>query len=189
MPQNQGYIPESIVAGETIWVAAANSVSDWAGKDIIIDGILPANYTLAYQFAASTPASITATANTAGTGWTLTVTGAQTLVWNPGKVAFIALATESSGVSPKSFAVDQGVVVCEASPLRVSSWVAVLAAVDAAMINFAATPNGSISIDGTSVTYRSIDDLIKLREYVSYRLRQDTAKRQRLIIRSEFTQL
>jgi riboflavin synthase alpha subunit len=89
--------------------------------------------------------------------------------------------------SGRVFAVDAGTITVEASPSRVSSWVAVLAQVDAAIATYAANPNGSISIEGMSVTYRSLEQLIALREYVVYRQQQDSASRPIRIIRTRFT--
>ena len=71
--------------------------------------------------------------------------------------------------------------------MRVSSWVAVLAAIDAAILVYAANPNGSISVEGMSVTYRSLSDLQSLRDYADYMLKKDTSNRPKRIIRSRFT--
>jgi hypothetical protein len=186
MPTNQGFLPETVVAGETIWIAAANTLQ--SSEDIIIDGVSPAaGYTLVYQFSAPTPITVTATSNGANTGWTLEVTGAQTLVWAPGVIQFVGLASIVVGESTRSYAVDAGAISVAASPLRVSSWVAVLAAVDAAIVTYAANPNGTISMDGISISYRTLDQLTALRDYVNYRLTQDNAARPKRIIRTEFT--
>jgi hypothetical protein len=189
MPINHGYLPDRIVAGETIWLAAANTAQ--SQSDIIIDGFTPAaGYTLAYQFAAATPVSVSAVANGANTGWTLELTGAQTLLWTPGKMYFAGIVSLVDAGPPqvtRTFAVDQGAITVDASPMRVSSWVAVLASIDAAIAAYAANPNGSLSIEGMSVTYRSLSQLTDLRDYATYRLQQDSAKRPRRIIRTEFT--
>ena len=177
-----GYIPSRVVGGETIWVAAANALQ--GRDDIVIDDCTPAGgYALAYSFAASTPITVTAVANGANTGWTLEVSGAQTLAFPIGDVAYTGVAT----ISTRSFVVDQGVIKVDASPLRVSSWVAVLAQVDAAIATYAGSPNSSMSIEGMSVSYRSMDQLMALRDYVNHRLQMDSSKRVKRIIRTEFT--
>ena len=181
--ENAGFLPSRIIAGETIDVSAANTLQDWAGLDITFDNFKPTSATLAYQFAAPTPITVNAVANGGNTGWTLTVTGAQTLVWSPGRLTFVGLAT----VGTKTYAVDQGYIDVDASPLRVSSWVAVLASVDAAIASYATTPHGSFNVDGLNVTYRSLSQLTDLRDYVKARLAEDTAKRPRRIIRARLT--
>jgi hypothetical protein len=183
-PENLGYLPLRITAGASIWIAAANTPQD--SEDIIIDDYTPAGgYTLAYQFAARTPLSVAAAANGANTGWTLEVTGAQTLAWNPGRIVFAGIVTHTA--SARTFAVDAGAIAVDASPMRVSSWAAVLTAVDAAITTYAANPHGNFNIEGFSASYRSMSDLIALREYVNYMLQQDSASRPRRIIRTRFT--
>ena len=184
MAQNQGHIPSRIVAGETIWISASNTLQSKA--DIILDDYTPAaGYTLAYQFAAPTPVSVSAAANGANTGWTLEVSGAQTLLFGAGSVSFAGVVSIVDGEVTRAFSIDQGVIKVDASPMRVSSWVAVLASVDAAIATYASNPRGSMSIEGMSVTYRSLSQLTDLRDYVTYRLQLDSAKRPRRIIRSE----
>lgn len=178
---NLGFLPERIVGGETIWIAAANTLQD--GEDVIIADVTPAGgYTLEYRFAAATPATVAAVANGGNTGWTLEVPGATTLTWT-GNVPYVGVATKSS----RYYAVDQGVIIVDPSPLRVSSWVAVLAAVDAAIATYAANPNGSVAIGDMSISYRSLSQLTELRDYVNYRLQQDNAARPKRIIRARFT--
>jgi hypothetical protein len=179
-------LPQTITAGETLWIAAANTLQD--RDDITIDDVTPAGgYTLAYQFAASTPLSVAAVANGANTGWTLEVTGAQTLTWAPGVVAYTGIATHTA--SGRTFAVERGSILVAASPLRVSSWAAVLVAIDAAIASYAANPNGSISMEGMSITYRNLAQLTELRDYANYRLQQDTSNRPVRIIRTRFNLL
>ena len=179
------YIPASIVGGETIWISALNTTQ--GAVDIILSDYTPADsWTLAYSFDAATPFTVTAVANGALTGWTLSVTGVQTLTMAPRNVSYIALVTKEISGADRTIVVDSGVIAVSASPLRVSSWVAVLAAVDAAILAFAASPNGSITVDGMSVSYRGMDDLIKLRDYANYKMQQDSASRPKRIIRSRF---
>jgi len=179
------YIPTNIVGGETIWISALNTTQ--GAVDIILTDYTPADgWTLAYNFAAATPFSVDAVANDDDTGWTLSVTGAQTLTMSPRNVAYTALVTKEIDGADRSIAVDDGVIAVEASPLRVSSWAAVLTAVDAAIATYAANPNGSITVDGMSVSYRSMSDLISLRSYANYRMQQDGPNRPKRLIRSRF---
>jgi hypothetical protein len=172
--QELGYIPAQIVGGESIWIAAANTAQ--ASQDIIIDGFTPADgYTLAYQFAADTPLSIAAVANGDNTGWTLDVTGTQTLTFTPGRMSFVGIVSHTTPA--RSHVVDSGGIYVNPSPMRVSAWKAVVAAIDAAMLSAAATPNGSITVDGMSVSYRGTSDLKSLRDYAVEQLRRDTGRR------------
>jgi len=168
-----GYLPTSLVAGESINV-----------DDILINGYTPASWTLTYEFAASAPSTATATQNDAATGWDLAVTAATTLAWAGGSVQYAGFVEHSDG---RKIAVDYGTIQVAASPLRVSSWVAVIAAIDAAMLTVGTHGAGSIAIDGMTVSYKSATDLINLREYAQQQLRRDTANRQKRIIRSRFT--
>jgi len=179
---NAGYMPSRVQAGESIWIAAANTAQGRA--DITFDGYLPADYSLAYHFAASTPIAVAAVANTGGTGWTLDVTGAQTLAWAPGRLPFAAYATHTA--SGRVFAVDGGTMTVDASPLRVSAWTAVVTACDAAILQYAGNPHGNFSADGMSFSFRSLADLTNLRDYASARAAQDSASRPCRIIRARF---
>lgn len=184
-PDNLGFLPDNIIGGSTIWIAAANTLAD-DPEDIVLDDFTPAGgYTLAYQFAAPTPLSVAAVANGTNTGWTLEVTGAQTLLWGTGRIPFAGMITQTAG--GRTFAVDQGYVEVSASPMRVSQWVAVMTAVDAAISSYASCPHGSVSVDGFSVTFRSLSDLINLRDYIKFLMESDNAKRQKRIIRARFT--
>ena len=185
MTQNAGYLPSRIIAGETIWVSASNTAQDWSGTDLFFDNYLPATHALTYSFSAPTPISVTAVSNNMGTGWTLTVTAAQTLLWKSGQIRYTALATEV-GENGKSFAVDSGVIVVDASPLAVSAYAAALTAIDAAIATHATDPQRSISIGDMSVTYDSVEELIALRQYVVWLVQQDTGKRIKRIIRTRF---
>ena len=179
-----GYLPESIVAGETIWIAAANSTQP-TNEDIVLTGYLPASYSLAYKFAAATPISVSAAANAGGTGWTLEVTSAQTLLWKAGTIRFAGYVTHT--VSARVFAVDAGAIAVTASPLATSGWTAVVTACDAAILKYAANPHGSFSVDGLSVTYRTLSQLTDLRAYAKQMADQETGGRAKRIIRTRFT--
>ncbi len=184
MATNLGYMPARIVGGETIIRDADHdgiiTISDYTPAD---------GYALAYQFAAETPFTVTAEATEDLTGWTIEITGAQTVVLAPGALAFVGMATATVDDKVRTFAVDQGVIEVAASPLRISSWQAVLAQIDAAMADYAANPNGSVSVDGMSITYRSFTQLSHLRDYALMMLRKDTAARTPRIIRSRFAYL
>ena len=182
-----GYMPDRIVAGETIWIAAANTTQA-TNADIILDDYLPASYSLSYQFAASTPITVAAVTN-GSTGWTLEVTAAQTLVWKAGRIRFAGYVTALSG--GRVFAVDAGAIEVTASPLATSEWTAVVTACDAAMLAQAATGqvSGSFTVDGISksFTYRTQQELTTLRAYAQNMADLETGNRPKRIIRTRFT--
>jgi hypothetical protein len=181
---NAGFLSHRIVAGESIWLAAANSAQN--GEDLIFTDYTPAGgYTLAYQFAASTPISVAASANGDDTGWALTVTGAQTLLWHPGVIRFAGLVTHTA--SARIFAVDEGAIAITASPMATSEYASVLAAIEAAILNFATNPRSSFSVDGMSVNYGSLKELIDLRAVYKAEVASQTGKRIKRIIRTRFT--
>ena len=170
----KGYIPASIVAGESIWIAAENTAQD--SEDITFDDYTPAGgYSLSYLFQSATPLTIAASPNTETTGWTLDVTGAQTLTLDPGRVTFVGMVTHTA--SGRVFSVDAGGLVVYASPAVASSWAAVISAVDAAMLKVATCPNGTVSIDGMSVTFKGAADLITLRDYAVRQYNKAVGKR------------
>ena len=183
MAESLGYLPARIVAGETIWIADANTLQ--GTQDIIITGISPADgYTLAYQFSAPTPISVSASANGDNDGWTLTVTAAQTLLFGAGNINFVALATHTS--SGKVYSVDTGTIYVEASPLAVSEYAAALVAIDAAILNFATGGQRSFTLGDMSVTYGSLSELLQLRAHYQYLIANDTSKNRERIIRTRF---
>jgi hypothetical protein len=182
--ENAGHLPTQINAGETIWLADANTAQ--GTEDIVYSDYTPGDgYTLAYQFASDTPITVDAAANGDDTGWTLTVTAAQTLAWNAGTLAYAGYVTKTAGGHVTC--VDSGTISVTASPLKVSAWKAVVASCDAAIANYAANPYGSIMIDGIQSTYRSLKQLTDLRGYAKSMLAADTANRPRRIIRTRFT--
>lgn len=184
---NAGHMPGRIVAGESIWIATANAGQALA--DIAFTGYLPADYSLAYQFAAATPISVAGVANEAGTGWTLEVTAAQTLLWKAGVMRFAGYVTAKVG--GRVFAVDSGAIAVMASPMATSQWTAVVAACDAAILAQAGTgeSSGSLSVDGMSksFSYRSADELMALRAYAKNMADLETSNRPKRIIRTRFT--
>jgi len=180
-----GYMPGRIVAGESIWISALNTIQATNADIILADYTPAAGYTLAYQFAAATPITVDAVANGADTGWTLEVTAVQTLAWGAGTINFAGLVTKTS--TTRSFSVDVGSIAITASPMSTSAWTAVVAACDAAMLTFAGNANASLSVDGMAISYRSMDDLRALRTYAQYMADQETGARQKRIIRTRFT--
>lgn len=183
MVDNLGFIPSRITAGESIWIAAANTLQ--SSQDITIANITPAaGYTLAYQFAAPTPISVAASANGDNTGWTLTVTAAQTLLWKAGSLAFAALATDGNG---KVFAVDEGFISVTASPLAVSQYAAALVLIDAAILNFATGAQRSFQLGDMSVSYGTLQELLDLRAHYRSEIARETSSRPKRIIRMRFT--
>lgn len=174
-------IPSSIIGGETIWIASANTAE--AKNDITVSGHTPASgATLAYQFASpSSPATIAAVANITNTGWTLTIPSSTTLAWY-GRIFYAGFLTVCGCVH----VVDEGEMYVRASPLRASSWSAVIAAVDAAMLTVATSPNGSITVDGVSMSYRGTADLVSIRAFAERKLVEETGSRTPRRILSRF---
>jgi len=184
MPDNQGYMPQQIVAGESIWISADNTLQGMS--DIVVSGYLPTTHTLAYQFAATTALTVSASANASNTGWTLEVTGAQTALWYAGVIRFAGFATETS--TSRVTAVDIGAIIVTASPAIESQYQTILDAIDAAIEDYAANPFGSISMGGdVNITYRSLDQLLDLRRFYQAKVDRQTSGRQRRIIRTRFT--
>jgi len=181
---NAGFLPSRIIAGETIWLSADNSTQ--TGEDLIFTDYTPAGgYTLAYQFAAAVPLSVAAVANSANTGWTLTVTGAQTLLWRPSTIQFAGLVTHTA--SSRIFAVDEGTVDVTVSPMATSEYAATLVAIEAAILSYATDPNRSVALDGINVTYGSLQELLDLRALYKGEVASQTGKRIKRIIRTRFT--
>jgi hypothetical protein len=182
--QNQGHIPQSIVAGESIWIAAANTAQ--SRSDLTFTDYTPAGgYTLAYAFAATSPVSVAGAANGDNTGWTLEVTAAVTLTWRAGVINYAGYVTHTT--SGRKFAVDAGSIAVTASPLATSQWTAIVAACDAAILSGATSGTISFSVDGMSVSYRQPSELMHLRDYARMMELQDKGDRPRRIIRTRFT--
>lgn len=174
------FIPQSIIGGESIWISAANTVQN--STDIAYDSITPAEgYTLAFLFSADSPLTVAAVANADNTGWTLDVTGAQTLTFSPGDLSYAAIATKSG----RSIYVESGIIIVKPSPVRVSAWKQVLADIDNAIAQYSKSPNGTVSMGDMQVTYKSMADLTKMREYAEHKLRRDTGQgvRRRILTR------
>jgi len=182
---DQGFLPDSIVAGETIWISASNTTQG-TNYDLIFTDYTPAGgYTLAYDFAAVTPITVAGVANGANTGWTLEVTAAQTLVWKAGIIRFAGYVTLTA--SGRKFAVDAGSILVTPSPLATSDWTAIITACDAAILTYAGNPYGSINIGEQSIQFRSMEDLINLRTFAKQMEASETGSRPKRIIRARFT--
>ena len=183
MAKHCGFIPDDIVAGESIWLSASNSTQ--SAEDITFADYTPAGgYTLSYDFAAPAPLTVTASPNGDNTGWSLEVTAAQTLLWKSGQLNFSGCVTHAA--TGRKFAVDAGYISVTASPLSISQWTAVVAACDKALLEGGASAQSSFSVAGMSVTFKSTDDIIALRDYARAMERQETGNRPRRIIRSKF---
>jgi len=184
MKDNQGFLPTSVMAGETIWVAAANTAQSSA--DIILPNYLPASFSLAYQFAAATPLTVAAAANGDDDGWTLTVTAAQTLLWKAGVINFAAFVTELA-VTARVFSVDAGFIRVAASPLAVSDYAAALTAIETAISTFSAGGIKAFSLGDMQITYNSVSELFDLRDFYKSESMKQLSTRPRRIIRTRFT--
>lgn len=183
MPTNAGYMPASIIAGESIWISASNTAQSSA--DLTFDNFTPAGgYTLAYRFASATPATVSAAANGANTGWTIDISAATTAAWKAGAIAFAGVVTHTE--TGRVYAVDSGSIAVTASPLATSAWTAVVAACDAALLTYAGGA-ASFSVDGQSYSFRTMDQLIMLRDYALARSNEELGSRQKRIIRTRFT--
>jgi len=168
-------LPETLVAGETVSVAVSLSsypvASGWA---------------VAYRFAAETPFSVSCTGGTAG-AWTLALTSAQTLTLKTGGLRFDAIATQTVGEAvAQVVAVDSGTITVTASPMLVSQWESVLTSVDAAIASFGTSNQRSMSIEGMSVSYRTIDELLRLRAFCVSMIAREKSGRGRKVIYSRF---
>ena len=168
------HMPTSLIAGESVDTA-----------DIILAGYSPASgWGLSYQFAAAVPVAVAAVANEADTGWDISISAVTSLAFGSGSISYVGMATHTDG---RAAAVDAGVIAVTPSPMRVSQWAAVVAAIDAAMLDGGSKTEGSISIDGMSTSYKNFSELITLREYALQQLRKDAVYKPRRIIQSRFT--
>jgi hypothetical protein len=184
MAGNLGFVPDRIVAGESIWISSANAVQ--SAQDITLTNYTPAGgYTLAYNFASPTPITVSAVANGANTGWTLEVTGAQSLLFRAGSLHYSALVTHTE--SGRKFAVDSGSIFVEASPLAVSQYAAALTAVETAIASYGTNNQRSLQLDGMSVSFGSLQELLDLRAFYKSEVARETSSRPSRIIRTRFT--
>jgi hypothetical protein len=181
MAKHCGFIPDEIVAGESIWLSASNSTQ--SAEDITFADYTPAGgYTLAYDFAAAVPLTVSASPNGDNTGWSLEVTVAQTLLWKSGQLNFVGYVTHTA--TGRKFAVDAGYISVTASPLSTSQWTAVVAACDKALL--AGGGVSGFNVASMNVQFKTTDEIIALRDYARTMERQETGNRPRRIIRSKF---
>ena len=183
MTANLGFLPATLVAGETIWISSANTDQD--KTDITISGFTPPDYKLTYEFAASTPLSVEAEANGDNSGWTLTVTSAQTLTFGAGLLRYVGYLTNTT--NDTKWAVDAGVISVAPSPLATSAWQDVVTACDAAILNNAGSGVLSLSVEGFSVTYKTTEELRRLRAYAQSMADRELGRHTPRIIRARFT--
>lgn len=168
-------LPETLVAGETVSISV--SLPSYA----VADG-----WAVSYRFAATTPFSVSCTGGTAG-AWTLALTSAQTLALKTGGLRFDAIATQTVGETvTQVVAVDSGTITVTASPLFTSTWEAVLTSVDAAIASWGTSSQRSMSIEGMSVSYRTIDELFALRAFCKLQIERERGGRSRKVIHARF---
>ena len=166
-------MPKSIVAGESVSLAVA------------INGVTPdGGWSLTYRLAASPGLSVEGVAD--GDGWSVNITPAQTLTFPRGLIRFDALAKKGSGADEQSLLVDSGTIAVSPSPIAESAWSAVLVQVDAAIASWGTSPNRSVSIDGMSVTFRNLDELLRLRAFCLQQVARDRGGMGPRVIRTRF---
>lgn len=151
-------LPDSIVAGETLTAT--------------ITGLTTTGYTLTYSFASAVPFSVACTVS--GSDFVLTLTPVQTIALRAGALRFAAMHAATGGATT---CVDSGVIIVEASPLATSNYSAALAAVEAAILKFASNPNRRLSIDGMSIEYKTLDELLSLRSFYRSEINKDLGQR------------
>jgi hypothetical protein len=176
MATEQAIMPTELVAGETI--SEILTISDYPVED---------GWAVSYRFATPTPITQACTGGEAGV-WAITLSSAQTLTIPSGRIRFDALATQTVGESvAQVVAVDSGVIVVSASPLLASKWATVLESVDAAIATWGTSDQRSMSIEGMSINYRDISELLKLRAFCVRMVARETGNRKPSIIRARFT--
>lgn len=174
MATQQNILPTELTAGET--VSETITMADYPAAD---------GWAVSYRFAAPTPISQACAGGTDG-AWTLSLSSAQTLTL-AGRVRFDALATQTAGESvAQVVAVDSGVIAVAPSPLAVSKWSAVLAAVETAIATWGTNDQRSMSIEGMSISYKSLDELLNLRAFCTREISRDTGSKRPRFILSRF---
>ena len=166
-------MPGTLYGGESIVIS-----------DILIPEFTPATHALVYHFSDSTGATVTATANNAGTGWNLSVPPATTLTWKSGSLAFIAYATASSG--GRVTAVDSGAIMVTAAPSYTSWAKTALTAVEAAIAGRATDGQTNFAIGDMSVGLMSFDQLMKAQQWLKAEVAEDGSNRPIRIMRTRF---
>ena len=153
-------LPTSITAGESFTATLPSTVTV-TGR------------TCVYQFKAPVPFSVTCAAGE--TQFVLSVTAAQSLTLKAGNIYFAAFATTTS--TGAVACVDSGYLTVAPNPLATSSYSTALAAVEAAIANYAANPNKRVSLGTMSLEYRDLDDLIALKSYYQSEIARDLTGR------------
>lgn len=183
MTERLAFLPQRLTSGETIYIAADNGKAN--AEDIIVTGYLPSTHTLQYQFAGTSALSVDGVANGAATGWTLTVTAAQTLLWRGGTIPFVGFATKTA--NGMVTAIDQGSIAVTASPLTASWATTALAAVEAKIEGRASSDQESFTLGDMAVKFMAIDELVKLRDWLRAEVKRNGPSRIKRIIRTRFT--
>ena len=165
-------LPTTLYGGETIV------------ESITVNGYTPATHTLSYHFALTTALTVAAVANSGGTGWDLTVTAAQTVLWPSGSLAFMAYATASTG--GRVTVVDAGAIQVTASPAFTSWAKTALAAVEAKIAGRASEDQTNFSIGDISVGLMSFEALTKARDWLKTEASKDGSNRVARVIRTVF---
>jgi hypothetical protein len=176
MAKKLNIMPGELVAGET--VSATATLTDYP---------VASGWAVSYRFATPAPITQACTGGTAG-AWAIALSSAQTLTIPSGRIRFDALATQTVGQTvAQVVAVDSGVIVVTASPVVVSKWSSVLESVEAAIASWGTSDQRSMSIEGMSVSYRSIDELLKLRAFCTQQIRRENGNKRPNILRARFT--
>lgn len=158
------FIPSELMGGETIAVT------------VEVDGYTPADYTLKYQFAASTPVEIAGVANEDGDGWTITVPAATTAQWPSGVVSFVGFVT-ASGEGGAVTAVDSGFIRVTASPMYVSWAKTAIASIEAVLANTATSEQASFAIGDMSASKWPPKQLMEFRDALILEVQKSGANR------------
>jgi len=176
MAKQQNILPTELTAGET--VSKTIAMADYPAAD---------GWAVSYRIAAPTPITQACTGGTAG-AWVLSLSSAQTLTMTAGRVRFDALATKTVGAAvTEVVAVDCGTIAVRPSPLATSSWSAVLTSVDAAIATWGVSDQRSMSIEGMSVSFKSLDELLNLRAFCTQQISRDKGNQRPHILRARFT--
>ena len=172
MAEQLNILPTELVAGESL--SATVSISGYSSAD---------GWALSYRFATyPTPIAVTGAAASGG-AWTVALTNAQTLTLPSGPLRFDAIVSKATVYA----AVDTGTIAVTASPMLASKWATVLESVEAAIATWGTSDQRSMTIEGMSVSYRSIDELLKLRAFCIRHIARETGNRRPSRILARFT--
>lgn len=169
MAEKLEILPTELTAGETLSV------------DVVLDGKTPADgWSLKYTFANSGGSiEVNATELDDDSGWNIALTSSQTVVFESGPLFFSGLAIKET----EAVAVDSG----EIAVLSLTSkWTVVLASVEAAIATWGTSDQRSMTIEGMSVSFRSIDELLTLRAFCIRQIDRQRRRAGRRVILSTF---